>query len=269
MQVYRELSVLTARPSEADLARAPHRLYGHVPGAEGYSAGRYVREASAVISEVTSAGQTPILVGGTGLYFKALLEGLSPVPEIPPEIRARWRTAADSLSPAALRAELAARDPVTAARLPAGDRQRIVRALEVFEATGRSLADWHREPQRSSLDASQTNLIVVAPDRDQLYRRCDARLDIMMRQGALEEVRRLQSLGLAADLPVMRALGIAPLAAYLSGRLLREDAVAQAKTETRQYAKRQITWLRKHMMSWTWLFTQQLNVNNIINEIIL
>jgi tRNA dimethylallyltransferase len=269
MQVYRELSVLTARPSNADLARAPHRLYGHVAGAQGYSAGRYVREVSAVLSEAAAAGQVPILVGGTGLYFKALLDGLSPVPDIPTDVRARWRAAAESLSQADLHAELAKRDPAMAARLPAGDRQRIVRALEVIEATGRSLADWHQDPQQRTLDADRVNLLVVTPEREKLYRRCDARFDIMMREGAVDEVRRLMALKLSPDLPVMRALGVAPLAGYLLGRMLKDDAVELAKIETRQYAKRQLTWLRKHMMSWKWLETNNMNVNTIINDILL
>ena len=267
MQVYRELAVLTARPTPADTALVPHRLYGHVAGAEGYSAGRYVREAGAAIEEVRAKGRSAIVVGGTGLYFKALLEGLSPVPEVAPRVRARWRSQAERVSAETLHRELAIRDPVTARRLQPGDRQRVLRALEVIDATGRSLTDWHREPSVHVLNAADVQLLVVLPERDTLYRRCDARFDAMMRAGALDEVRRLAALGLAGDLPIMGALGVSPLAAHLAGRQSLEDAATQAKAQTRQYAKRQLTWLRKHMMSWRVVNLEQNNIENIIKDI--
>lgn len=267
MQVYRELAVLTARPSAADAELAPHLLYGHVAGAEGYSAGRYVREVAAAIAQADAADRPAIIVGGTGLYFKALLDGLSPVPEVAPKVRARWREHAGRVTAEALHRELAMRDPATAARLQPGDRQRVLRALEVIDATGRSLTDWHREPPVKVLDAADARLLVVMPDRDALYRRCDARFDAMVRNGAIEEVRRLMALGLPADLPIMGALGVGPLISHLQGRLSLGEAVMQAKTQTRQYAKRQLTWLRRHMMSWKFVNLEQSNIFEIAKEI--
>lgn len=267
MQVYRELSVLTARPTPADTALVPHVLYGHVAGVEGYSAGRYVREASAAIEQARAEGRPAIVVGGTGLYFKALLDGLSPVPEVPPKVRARWRAQAKRVSAQALHHELTVRDPVMAQRLQTGDRQRVLRALEVIEATGRSLAEWHLKPAVPVLDAKQAHLLVAMPERDALYRRCDARFDVMMREGALDEVRRLMALRPTLDLPIMGALGVDPLAVHLAGHQSLEVAVTQAKAQTRQYAKRQLTWLRKHMMSWKLVNLEQNNVEDIIKDI--
>ncbi len=184
MQVYRDLRILTARPTPEDEARAPHRLYGHVPGSEAYSAARFADEASRAIADVRALGRVPIIVGGTGLYFKALLEGLSPVPPVPDDVRAHWRGEADRLGAAALHAVLAHRDPVMAGRLKATDPQRMVRALEVLEATGRSLADWHETPGQPVLQEAETERFVLMPERDELYRRCDARFEAMMAAGA-------------------------------------------------------------------------------------
>ena len=257
MQVYRELRILTARPSEAETRGVPYRLYGHVPGSEAYSAARYADEARAAIAEANAAGRRPIVVGGTGLYFKALLEGLSPIPPIPDEIRARWRTAAAGQGPAALHAVLAVRDPVMAARLRPTDPQRIVRALEVLEATGVSLARWQELPGEPVLRLEECAAVVVSPPREALQRRIDARFDAMMAEGTVEEVRALAESGLDPDLPVMRALGVRPLMDMLAGRLTAAEAAETAKAETRQYAKRQATWLRRNMNSWRWIETQQ------------
>ncbi len=251
MQVYRELRLLTARPAREDEARAPHALYGFVGAAEAYSAGRYAADAARAIGDARAAGRVPIIVGGTGLYFKALLEGLSPVPQIPPEVRAHWRGQAAARPPAELHALLAQRDPEMAARLMPTDPQRIVRALEVLESTGRSLAAWQREPGTPVLDEAATTRLLVLPDRAVHAAAIDARFDAMMAAGALDEVRALLALGLSDELPAMRALGVAPLAAHLAGAISLEAAVAAAKAETRQYAKRQMTWLRRNMISWT------------------
>lgn len=250
MQVYRELRILTARPSIEDEARVPHRLFGHVPAAEAYSVGQYLRDAAAAIRAVRDDGRAPVIVGGTGLYFKALLDGLSPIPEIRPEVRMHWRAEAARLGAAALHAELAARDPEMAARLNPTDPQRVTRALEVLESSGRSLAYWQSLPGEPVLVEAETTRYVVAPDRDELYSRCDARLDAMIAGGALAEVEDLMRQRLPADLPAMRALGVAPLAAHLTGLLALEDAIARAKQDTRQYAKRQLTWLRGNMCAW-------------------
>ena len=257
MQVYRELRILTARPSVEDEARVPHLLYGHVPAAEAYSAGRYAREAAAAIAEVRRAGRRPVIVGGTGLYFRALLQGLSPIPEVPADVRAHWRTEAQRLAPEALHASLTARDPEMAARLRPTDPQRVTRALEVLEGTGRSLAYWQDQPGEPVLAEHDTIRLVVMPDREELYRRCDTRFGQMMAQGAMDEVGILARLNLEPGLPAMRALGVAPLLQLLAGELTKQAAIETASAETRQYAKRQLTWLKSNMRSWRSLSTQE------------
>ena len=258
MQVYRELRVLTARPAREDEARAPHALYGFVSAAEAYSAGRYAVDAARAIAEARLSGRLPIVVGGTGLYFKVLLEGLSPVPSIDPDVRAFWRGQAAARPAPELHAILRARDAEMAGRLMPTDRQRIVRALEVLESTGRSLADWQRQPGTPVLAEHGTVRLLTIPDRTMQATVIGARFDAMLAAGALEEVRSLLALGLSNELPVMRALGVAPLAAHLAGATSLEAAVAAAQTETRQYAKRQLTWLRRNMKSWKNLDTQQM-----------
>ena len=252
MQVYRELRLLTARPSEADEARVPYRLYGTVPAADAYSVGRWLGDAARAMAEAHKEGRLPILVGGTGLYFKALTEGLAPVPDIPAEIRAHWRERSEQLGRDALHAELAARDPAMAARLGPNDPQRIVRALEVIDATGVSLAEWQGGNAMPLLAPGDALRLVIAPEREPLYAAIDARFDRMIEDGALDEVRALLGLDLDPGLPAMRAHGVRELAAYLSGALTREEAVAKAKTESRRYAKRQMTWLRRFMSDWDW-----------------
>ncbi len=256
MQVYRELRILTARPTPEDEARAPHVLYGFVGAAEAYSAGRYAADAAQAIAEAQAAGRMPIVVGGTGLYFKALLKGLSPIPAADPEVRAFWRAEAARRPAAELHALLRERDPEMAARLMPTDPQRIVRALEVLESTGRSLAAWQREPGRPVLAEAETLRLLLLPERKGHGARIDARFDAMLAAGALDEVRALLDLGLSAELPVMRALGVAPLVAHLRGALAIGEAVAMVKSETRKYAKRQLTWLGRNMITWLRLETQ-------------
>ncbi len=252
MQVYRELRVLTARPDAAALASAPHCLYGTVPARDPYSVGHWLTDAARAIAQSQDEGRVPILVGGTGLYFKALLEGLAPVPEIPPETRQKWRQAAASGTPRDLHGELAARDPAMAARLEASDPQRLVRALEVIDATGVSLTAWQGERTRPVLRPDETRRLVVAPERDTVYAAVEARFDRMLEEGALHEVEALLALDLDEGLPVMRAHGVGELIAYLSGALSMDEAVAKAKTESRRYAKRQMTWLKRFMADWDW-----------------
>jgi tRNA dimethylallyltransferase len=250
MQVYAELSLLTARPSADDLAQVPHSMYGFVAASDAYSVGRWLVDAASAINEARANGQMPIIVGGTGLYFLGLLEGLSPVPEIPAEIRRRCRDAAAHAAAGELHQQLAARDPETASRLAPGDIQRITRALEVIDATGRSLSDWQRQPGVPVLDAATTERLVVSPPRDVLHTRANQRFDLMMDGGALDEVRALAALNLSPELPVMGALGVRPLLDLLAGRLDREAAIEQAKAETRQYQKRQATWIKRQMSAW-------------------
>jgi tRNA dimethylallyltransferase len=258
MQVYRELRILTARPSAQDEARMPHALYGCVSGAEAYSAGRYAADAARAIALAQAAGRVPIVVGGTGLYFTALLEGLSPIPAADPEVRAFWRAEAARRPAPELHALLAARDPQMAARLMPTDPQRIVRALEIVESTGRSLAEWQREPGRPVLEAAETVRLLVLPERAGHGTEIEARFDAMLSAGALDEVRTLLDAGFSPELPIMRALGLAPLAAHVRGEMALEAAVATAKGDTRKYAKRQLTWLRRNMIAWSKVLQQDM-----------
>jgi tRNA dimethylallyltransferase len=253
MQVYRELKVLTARPGESDEARATHRLYGTVPAAEAYSVGRWLDDVAGVLAEAREEGRVPILVGGTGLYFKALTAGLAPVPDIPAEVRAYWREQAEALCREALHEALAARDPAMAARLSPADPQRIVRALEVIDATGVSLAEWQGGIAAPMLAPGETLRLVIAPEREPLYAAIDARFDRMIEGGAIEEVSGLLKLKLDPGLPAMRAHGVRELGAYISGTVGFDEAVVKAKTESRRYAKRQMTWAKRFMADWVWV----------------
>ena len=264
MQLYRELRVLTARPSEADEALAPHRLYGVVSASEAFSVGRWLEAAQAAIAEARDAGSVPILVGGTGLYFKALIEGLAPIPDIPPEVRAYWREQAARLTPEALHRELAARDPGVAAKLRSSDPQRIVRALEVIDATGVSLSEWQGAPAAPVLLADDVLRFVIAPEREPLYAAIDARFDRMIENGAIEEVEALLALGLDDSLPAMRAHGVRELRAYLAGANSLEDAQTKSKTKSRRYAKRQMTWARRYMADWEWFPGSQEAIEAIV-----
>lgn len=244
MQVYRELRILTARPSPADEARVPHRLYGVQPAAEPCSAGRWRTLAADVIAEARAAGRLPVVVGGTGLYLEALTAGLAPVPPVPDAVRDAARAEHARLGGEAFRAALAARDPESAARLPATDTQRLIRAWEVVHATGRPLPHWQRQaPTTPALDARFATIAVVPP-RDIIYAAAEARFERMLEDGALDEVQALLALELPPDLPAMKAVGVRELAEVLAGRCPLADAAAAAKRATRTYAKRQLTWLR-------------------------
>ena len=247
MAVYRDLSVLTGRPSAADLARAPHRLYGHRDAAEPYSVGRWLEEVIEGLAEARRSRLVPILVGGTGLYFKALTQGLSDIPAVPDAVRAAVRAGAAGLVPGDLHARLASRDPQTAARLRPTDPQRILRALEVLEATGRPLASFQAHRRAPILSPEEVLGVAIDPDRALLRAAIDLRFEAMMAAGAEHEVTRLAARGLDPALPAMRALGVPPLLAWLRGDVPRDLAVLRAKAETRAYAKRQITFARHQL----------------------
>lgn len=253
MQVYRDLRIITARPTPAEEAAAPHRLYGHVDAAENYSVGRWCVDASAALVEAERNGWRPIVVGGTGLYFAALTEGLAAVPPIPAEVRAvvRQRLKCEGIAP--LYEELARRDPASAERLMPGDRSRITRALEVVLATGRSLTDWHRDGMKPALDARRAVKIFLTVERAELYRRIDARFDAMLASGAIEEVKALAARGLDPSLPAMKAHGVPWLIRQLRGEITLAEAAEGGKRDTRRYTKRQGTWFRHQLPDWTWV----------------
>ncbi len=252
MQVYRDLRILTARPTPGEEARVPHRLYGHVDAAEPYSAGRWLADARAALAEAAAIDRVPILVGGTGLYFKLLTEGLAEIPSIPHDIRERLRARVAAEGAPALHADLTWRDPASAARLDPGDRTRIVRALEVLEATGRSLTEWHQGNMPPILNPADCVKRFLAPERDELRRRIEARFDAMLAAGALEEVRALAARGLDPLLPAMKAHGVPWLIRHLQGEIGLDEAAKQAKADTRRYTKRQFTWFRNQLPDWEW-----------------
>jgi len=252
MQVYRDLRVITARPSPEEEARVPHRLYGHVDARENYSVGRWCRDVGAALAEIGAQGRVAILVGGTGLYFKALTSGLAAVPPIPAYIRERVRGRLASEGAAALHAELGRLDPVTAQRLMVNDRSRISRALEVVLATGRSLSDWHREGLPALVESADAAKVFLTCERKQLVARIEKRFAAMLEAGALEEVRALRLRKLDPTLPAMKAHGVPWLIRHLNGEISLDEAAAGAIMDTRRYAKRQLTWFRNQMKDWPW-----------------
>jgi tRNA dimethylallyltransferase len=251
MQVYCDLRILTARPSPQEEAQAPHRLYGHVDGAVNYSVGRYVEDAARLIAE--AAGERLIFVGGTGLYFKALLEGLSRIPPVPQAIRDQLRAETEHRATSELYGELASCDPETARGLRSKDRLRILRALEVLAATGRPLSSFQGQRQPGSLAGADPVKIFLAPDRSWLRQRIDTRFERMVGEGVLDEVKALGERGLDPALPVMRAHGVPALLRHLRGEITLDEAIAIGQSDTRRYGKRQFTWFRHQMPGWTWI----------------
>lgn len=243
MQVYRDLRVLSARPSPEEEARAPHRLYGHVDGAEPYSVGRWLSEALGNLAEPGPK----VVVGGTGLYFRALTHGLADVPPVPPEARAAAAQELERLGEQAFRSALRLQDPAAETRIASGDRQRLIRAAAVYNASGRSLSEW-RADTRPNLSNYQA--VVLEPPREPLYARCDLRFDEMLRRGAVAEAADLLARDLPADQPVLKAVGVRELAAHLRGERSLQDAADLARQETRRYAKRQLTWFRNQTPDW-------------------
>ncbi|MBV8106353.1 MAG: tRNA (adenosine(37)-N6)-dimethylallyltransferase MiaA [Hyphomicrobiales bacterium] len=255
MQVYADLRILTARPSASEEAQAPHRLFGEIDGGVNYSAGRWARRAREILAEI---GERPVIfVGGTGLYFRALTEGLSAMPAVSVAVRDATRAKAEGRATAELHAELAAIDPDTAARLRPSDRQRTLRALEVIAATGRPLASFQGAREKPPLEPGGWGGFFLAPDRATLYQRIDARFDAMIAAGALDEVAALAKRRLDPALPVMRAHGVPPLIAHLEGRLALAEAAVRAKLDTRHYAKRQFTWARHQLKGFEWVAPEQ------------
>jgi len=257
MQVYRDLCIITARPTPEEEDRVPHVLYGHVDAAENFSVGRWTVDAAGVLATAKSESRPAIIVGGTGLYFNVLTRGLAAVPPIPAEIRAAVRGRLKTEGVAALHAELNARDPVAAARLMPGDRSRITRALEVVLATGRSLVEWHDKGMPAALDPSSAAKIFLMPEREALFRRIDARFNSMIAAGAIEEVQALAARNLDPDLPAMKAHGVPWLIRHLKGEIALAEAAEGAKRDTRQYTKRQATWFRNQLPDFQWVKPEQ------------
>jgi len=249
LQLYADLRILSARPGPEEAARAPHHLFGVADAAEGWSTGRWLRAAMEVLDAIAARGRPAIVVGGTGLYFHALTRGLADIPPVPAAVRAETAADYEALGEAAFRARLAAADPAAAARIAPGDRQRLSRAWEVFAASGVPLSDWQART-RPALASDAWRAVVLEPPRKVLYARCDARLEAMVRGGALDEVAALVARGLDPALPAMKAVGLRELAAHLRGETGLEQALAAAQLATRHYAKRQMTWLRNQVPDW-------------------
>lgn len=274
MQLYAGLPILSAQPDAADLGRAPHRLYGVIDPADACSAARWRDLALAAIETAWAGGKMPLLVGGTGLYFRVLEHGIARMPDIPPSTRQAARALLAAEGPAALHRRLAAVDPDSAARLAPGDSQRLVRAWEVWQATATPLSHWQRQKAEGGLagraDVALHRFMLARP-RAEIYARIERRLLAMIEQGARDEVARLLARGLDPDLPAMKALGVRPLAAHLAGDLDLEAAIGLAQRDSRRYAKRQWTWARHQCGDWHWQDAQEnvpFNLNNFL-EIIL
>ncbi len=253
MQVYRDLRIITARPTPEEEALVPHRLFGHVDASVNYSAGHWIADVQQALAEVRAKGLLPILAGGTGLYFKALLHGLSDIPKVPEDVRLKVRADAEGRETPMLHVELLKLDPDTAARLKSNDRQRILRALEVHAATGQPLVSFQSNRGAPLLDAKRSAAFFLTPERKVLYERIDTRFDAMMAAGAMDEVAKLGARRLDPALPAMRAHGVPGLLAYMKGELGLGAAVAKGKIDTRHYAKRQFTWFRHQLTEFEWV----------------
>lgn len=248
-QLYVDLRILSARPSLEDEARAEHRLYGVADAAESWSVGRWTRAVMPLLEELTAQDRPALLVGGTGLYFNALTRGLADISAVPDAVRDTVQAAYDLEGEAAFRRRLAEVDPTAAVAITPGDRQRLIRALAVAQATGRSLSDWKADT-KPLLAPGSYEALVVEPPRDRLYAACDVRVSQMIQNGALDEVRALLARNLYPTLPAMKAVGVPELAAHLSGATTLDQAVAAIRLSTRHYAKRQLTWFRNQTSDW-------------------
>ena len=253
MQVYRDLCVLTARPTPEEEARVPHDLYGYVDAAINFSAGAWIADAAKVLAEARAQGRLPVFVGGTGLYFKVLTRGLAAVPPVAQGVREAVRARLERDGIEALHAELARRDPASAARLKPRDRARVARALEVVEATGRSLTYWHREGLPPLLAPGSFHALFLAPEREALYAAIDARFDAMLKAGAIKEVAQLAARQLDPLLPAMKAHGVPPLMKHIKGEITLAEAAGIGRADTRHYAKRQFTWFRHQLPEFEWV----------------
>ncbi len=260
-QVYADLPVLSAQPTPAEQASVPHRLFGYLDGRSICSAARWAADAKIAIANAHDNGSLPVLVGGTGLYLRTLLDGIAPIPEVDPDLRANIR----ALQVADAYAALRIKDPLVAAALAPADSSRITRALEVIESTGRSIADWRKDKVGGIAVEIALHPLVLLPPRDWLYARCDARFDAMMSGGAVEEVEAFLSRGLPTNAPIMRAIGVPEISAMLSEKISRDEAIKLGKIATRQYAKRQFTWFRNQSPANWSRWEREINDSNMHN----
>jgi tRNA dimethylallyltransferase len=249
LQLYADLRILSARPSPEEEAQAPHHLFGTVDAADGWSVGRWVRAAVPILEGVAERGRPAIVVGGTGLYFSALTQGLAEIPQVPVEVRRTAQADYDLMGESRFRERLGAHDPAAGVRIAPGDRQRLVRAWEVFAATDTPISDWQKSGE-PALAAGAWRAVALEPPRPAVYARCDARLEAMVAAGVLDEVRALAARNLDPALPALKAVGVREFSAHLSGQTSLDDAIAAAQRETRRYAKRQTTWMRGRMADW-------------------
>lgn len=257
MQVYSVLHVLTARPDASEMQAVPHHLYGYVHPSQPFSTGRWLADVAGLFETGALEDRRPVFVGGTGLYFRALLGGLSQMPRIPDTLRTRLRAELSASGSVRMHEKLDETDPAAAAEINPGDPQRILRALEVFEASGRSILDWQKRQTPPLVDEASARKYLLLPDRAELHRRIEQRLDRMIDLGALAEIEALRRLRLDPALPAMKAIGVPQFLAAADGSVELETAVENAKTATRQYAKRQMTWFRNQLdESWTTLPAQ-------------
>lgn len=256
MQVYNELRIISARPSLEEMAQAEHRLFGHMSAADDYSVGHWLLQVADQIVDILKAGKTPIIVGGTGLYFTSLVDGISPIPDIAPDIRSHWRGFEGDLH-----AELSKIDRILADRLEPNDKQRIIRGLEVFHSTGRTLSDWQaNEPLKQfllPLEGLQLHKFTLQPERQYLYDRINQRFDQMVKMGGVEEVKALMSMGLPAEMTALKAIGVRQINQALLGNMNMDEAIEKAKTESRRYAKRQMTWQKGNLITYNSIIEQQ------------
>lgn len=258
-QVYAELPVLSAQPTAEEMVSAPHRLFGYLDGRTACSAARWAADAAAEVRAAHRKGSLPVLVGGTGLYLRTLLDGIAPIPEVDVQLRANIR----ALDVDVAYARLEEVDPPMAAQLAPADGARIMRALEVIESTGRSIADWRKERDGGIGEQIDLHPVLLLPPRDWLYARCDARFEAMMAGGAVDEVRQLLTLDLPSDAPLLRAIGVPEITAMLSGEMSEAEALERGKIATRQYAKRQYTWFRNQSPSDWPRWESEINIENI------
>ena len=250
MQVYMDLSVLTARPSAEELAAVPHHLFGHVDAAERYNTGQWLGEAEAVINDIIRRGKVPVIVGGTGLYFLALTQGLSDIPPVPEDVRADVRALLQAEGASGLRTRLEAVDPASVERIKGSDRQRLSRAYEVWLATGKTISELQSARAAPVLGEGEWLGVALTPHRPRLYQRIDRRFQGMMMQGAMGEAEALVERNLPPDLPAMKAHGMPWLAAFVRGDISAEEAAENAQRDTRRYAKRQFTWIGRQFPFW-------------------